>query len=126
MRAERQRCPACLNERKIVGAQWCPCNPAAPFRMVPVSVSRAVNAVIGKPVRVLDRDWVGRRVRLKRTIRTNGGTEFHKGRIMEVYGTWRGLFHLHTLKRDTEGMRDGIRRVGRGALELLEVNGGDE
>jgi hypothetical protein len=36
------RCPGCGAEKVVKGFTWCDCDPAAPFRMVPVSVSEQI------------------------------------------------------------------------------------
>ena len=46
MNTELYRCLACGREMTLpVGRHWCPCNPGAPFRMAPVSVLEAIDAM---------------------------------------------------------------------------------
>ena len=45
MDRELQRCPSCGAEKLAAGNQWCKCNPDAPFRMVPASVSETLDAL---------------------------------------------------------------------------------
>jgi hypothetical protein len=41
-------CPACGKRKLSIVPAWCDCNPKAPFRMVPSSVKRTVDSVLGK------------------------------------------------------------------------------
>lgn len=43
-----------------------------------------------KPLK-LQREWVGRLVRLREELRTNGGTVFPAGLVMQVEGKYHGL-----------------------------------
>ncbi len=69
----------------------------------------------------LKRDWVGRFVRLKRAMQTNGGTFFEAGEILEVYENWGGL-KLQTIKYCPEcsrRFRHTIKSVNENDVELL-------
>lgn len=43
---------------------------------------------------MLDREWVGKRVRLTRDVAAAGGTRYHAGSVWVVEGSWRGQFRL--------------------------------
>jgi hypothetical protein len=47
-KVEMKECPECGNKKEAAGMVWCDCNPSAPFRMGPASISNLVNAVIRK------------------------------------------------------------------------------
>lgn len=76
---------------------------------------------------MLDRDFVGRRVRLLRHITANGGWTFKKDRVMRVYGAHNGRFNLETLRPTkmiknqdgTESRHSGIAGVSRHLFELI-------
>lgn len=44
---QEHRCPNCGRVLFVPSPYWCGCNPEAPFRMVPATVTRAVDAVLG-------------------------------------------------------------------------------
>lgn len=70
------------------------------------------------PNKVVCRDFVGRKVRLLRTLQTKGGTPFAQGTVLEVMSTCRGRFSLQT-KDDKGFATGGIHHVNRKDLELL-------
>lgn len=67
---------------------------------------------------MLCRDYVGRTVRLKRTLRTKGGVEFAAGTEMLVDGTYRGTFELSVFN-PIRGLRDAIRKVSKVDFEVM-------
>lgn len=78
---------------------------------------------------LLCREIVGRRVRLKRTVTTNGGWSFKKGRIMQVTDSYRGRFGLQVMypervpwvkhKNGGASRHHSINGVSRNSFEVL-------
>ena len=67
-------------------------------------------------------EWVGKRVRLRQTMKNNGGDTFKKGEILKVDSHWRGRLYLWDASTPYcygEGRR-GISHVGRGLVEIVE------
>ncbi len=66
-------------------------------------------------------DWIGRYVRLKRELQTNGGTVFRAGEIMRVKAIYRGL--ALTVARScpvcARSYREEIHRVAYDDVDLL-------
>lgn len=64
----------------------------------------------------LKRDWIGRKVRLTRTVRTHGGDVWRKGSVAVVAGYYRG-FRLNRVRS-----RGWITRIQRDTVELLPMS----
>lgn len=59
--------------------------------------------------------WAGRRVRLLKTVTTNGGRIYRKGRLATVRGKFGGL--------SLEGRQLSVTRVGYHSLEVTITHG---
>lgn len=69
--------------------------------------------------KLLLRDMVGKKVRLLRELKTNGGLVFKKGRVMVVDGATNGLHLKGLIVRG--GSANYIRSVKREDVELVEI-----
>lgn len=61
--------------------------------------------------RVKGKDWIGKKVRLLRTLRTKGGAVFKRNRVMVVRNLWAQRFSLVTFRKKRDGLRGWITRV---------------
>lgn len=64
------------------------------------------------------RDYLGRSVRLRRSIETRNGNRFAGGDVLKVTSYWRGKFTLE----DPKNFRRVIRQVDPAEVKLLPVN----
>lgn len=66
-------------------------------------------------------DLVGRCARLLHTIETRGGRVIRKGRVVEIYSTWRGRFTLASTRKPKAGFGREVlvRHLDRCAFEVL-------
>lgn len=65
------------------------------------------------------RDWVGHKVMLLYTLKTNGGDVYPEGTIMRVSSLWSGRVSLERLDGPDDGMWRGIRRVSVLDVQLV-------
>ena len=70
----------------------------------------------------LKRDWIGRKVRLKRQIETRGGIIFKVGEVLEVDSYYRGLElkAIHVCEHCNRGYRATVSRIPIHDVDLVQ------